>query len=226
MSSYQFAFHGLHLEARASGALWWAEGRCLIVADLHLGKSERLARRGGPLLPPYEGMVTLDRLTAEVETLEPARIVSLGDAFDDDLVAHSLDEQMTRGLGQLAEGRDWFWVAGNHDPASACSLFGAAGPESRLGQVALRHVACPGAGPDISGHFHPVIRLAGERRKSFLLGKQHLILPAFGAYTGGLCANDPALRNLVPEGIAICCGRRALPLPIGAVALPGRHRRR
>ena len=83
MSGYGFEYHGLRLVARGSGALWWPEGRWLVVADLHLGKSERMARRGGPLLPPYEGRATLERLAAEVAALEPAAIVSLGDGFDD-----------------------------------------------------------------------------------------------------------------------------------------------
>ena len=84
MTGFPFRWHGLVLEARCSGALWWPEGRWLIVADLHLGKSERMARRGGALLPPYEGRETLRRLAEEIAALDPACVVSLGDGFDDD----------------------------------------------------------------------------------------------------------------------------------------------
>ena len=90
MTGYVFDFHGLRLEARGSGALWWPLGRWLIVADLHLGKSERLARRGGPLLPPYEGLATLERLAAEIALLDPDCVVSLGDGFDDLAAASAL----------------------------------------------------------------------------------------------------------------------------------------
>lgn len=213
MTGHGFAFHGLRLEARASGALWWPEGAVLVAADLHLGKSERMARRGGPLLPPYEGLATLERLGAEIAALAPRAVVSLGDGFDDDAAAGALDPAVSAALGGLARGRDWVWIAGNHDPAAPRGLPGRALDEWRLAGVALRHEA--GQGPDISGHFHPVVRLAGERRRAFLLGRDHLLLPAFGAYTGGLAHDDPALAALVPRGLAVACGASAIPLPIG-----------
>ena len=213
MTGYRFDFHGLTLQARASGALWWPAGRWLVVADLHFGKSERLARRGGPLLPPSDGLATLDRLAAEIAVLAPDAVVSLGDGFDDLAAAEVLDPLVSAALARLAQGRDWIWLQGNHDPAAPQVLPGRAAAELWLGPVALRHEA--GQGPDISGHFHPVVRLAGERRRAFLLGAQHLLLPAFGAYTGGLAHDHPAVQALVPRGLAIACGARALPLPIG-----------
>lgn len=213
MTGYLFDFHGLSLEARGSGALWWPGGRWLVVADLHLGKSERLARRGGPLLPPYEGLATLERLAGEIAALAPEVVVSLGDGFDDLAAAQALDPLVAGALLALARGRDWVWLHGNHDPAAPRHLPGRSAAELRLGPVALRHEAGPG--PDISGHFHPVVRLAGERRRAFLLGPQHLLLPAFGAYTGGLAHDHAAVQALVPRGLAIACGPRAIPLPIG-----------
>lgn len=214
MTGYGFDFHGLRLVARGSGALWWPEARWLIVADLHLGKSERLARRGGPLLPPYEGLATLERLADEIALLDPMVVVSLGDGFDDLAAARALDGAVLARLIQLAQGRDWLWLQGNHDPGAPEGLPGRTMTDLRIGPVWLRHEA--GQGPDISGHFHPVVRLAGERRRAFLLGRDHLLLPAFGAYTGGLAHDAPALMDLVPQGLAIACGPRALALPIGA----------
>ena len=205
MTGYAFDWHGLGLEARCSGALWWPYGRWLIVADLHLGKSERMARRGGTLLPPYENLATLERLRGEVQALAPAVMVSLGDSFDDDAAARALPAPVRDGLMDLARGRAWHWIAGNHDRAG--------GPtEARIGGVTLRHEA--GRGPDISGHFHPVVRLAGRQTRAFLIGADHLILPAFGAYTGGLDASEPVLRDLVGPGLAVACAHRALPMPI------------
>lgn len=222
MSSHAFTFHGLRFEARASGALWWPDGRWLVVADLHFGKSERLARRGGPLLPPYEGLATLERLGSEIATLRPETVVSLGDGFDDMATIQALDPAVLAELQRMATMRDWFWISGNHDPLGDAKLPGRMLVELPLASVILRHQADPQAGPDISGHFHPVVRLAGERRRAFLLGKDHLILPAFGAYTGGLSCEDASLRRLIPKGIAIACGRRAVALPIGVAPAKGR----
>lgn len=216
--SLAFTFHGLALQARASGALWWPEARWLIVADLHLGKSERMARRGGALLPPYESLATLEKLAAEIHALSPRTVISLGDGFDDLTAAEELDPQIVALLQTLAAGREWVWVTGNHDPASPAShLPGISGTEIQAGPVVLRHEALPGYGPDISGHFHPVVRLAGERRRAFLIGQDHLIMPAFGTYTGGLRHDEAPLTDLIRSGIAgACCGSRVLPIPIGA----------
>ena len=117
MSGEAFAFAGTMLTARASGALWWAEARLLCVADLHLGKSERLARRGGTLLPPYETAETLARLAAEIAALSPAAVVCLGDSFDDGAAGRALAPEDAARLAALVAGRDWTWIAGNHDPA-------------------------------------------------------------------------------------------------------------
>ena len=210
MTGFAFVWHGLALEARCSGALWWPEGRWLVVADLHLGKSERMARRGGALLPPYEGAETLRRLEAEAEALDPGVIVSLGDGFDDDAAAEGLDPDLARRLDALAQGRQMLWIAGNHDPRA-----GGAGETLRMGPATLRHQP-EGEGPDISGHFHPVVRLAGARRRALLIGPSHMILPAFGAYTGGLEAESEAIARWVPRGLAVACLHKALPIPLRA----------
>lgn len=213
MTGYSFDFHGLRLIAQASGVLWWPDKRWLIAADLHLGKSERMARRGGPLLPPYEGIATLERLRAQIELLDPLRVISLGDGFDDLAAAKALAPALMQDLHAMSLGRDWIWIGGNHDPGAPMGMPGRSMQQIVMGPVTLRHEAA--AGPDISGHFHPVIRLAGMRRRAFLLGTDHLILPAFGDYTGGLICDDPALVALVPRGLAIACGARPLVAPIG-----------
>lgn len=213
---FQFQFHGLNLVARSSRALWWADEKCLIVADLHLGKSERMARRGGALLPPYEGRLTLERLQHEIAALSPQRVISLGDAFDDLAAAAALPMDERHLLHELAQGREWLWVSGNHDAGSLPDdLPGRVTTSALIGKIPLRHEAMPHASPDISGHFHPVARLAGSRLPSFLIGENHLILPAFGAYTGGLICSDPALVALAPRGIAAACyENRVFALPL------------
>lgn len=222
--SYPFDFAGERLEARPSGALFWPDRRWLVVADLHLGKSERMARRGGSLLPPYETLVTLDRLDSEIAATDPAAVISLGDGFDDDAAAEALPDLLCDRLRAMAWRRRWIWISGNHDPAPVCPrLPGETLAELGDGPV-LRHQA--GQGPDMSGHFHPCVRLAGDRRRCFLVGRDHLILPAFGAYTGGLAIDSPVLTALVPQGLAIACGARALPIPVGVPARAGRAGRR
>lgn len=209
MSHLAFSFHGQDFVARASGALFWPAQDALIVADLHFGKSERLARRGGALLPPFETRATLERVFAELDATGAARLISLGDSFDDDLARAGLDAE----LALICARAQVTWISGNHDPAPD-ALPGQHMPEITLNGLHLRHIAAQG--PDISGHYHPKLRIAGQRLAAFLIGHEHLILPAFGHYTGGLDWDSAALRALVPEGRAILTGDKAqmVPLPL------------
>ena len=223
MSGQTIILAGATLTACASGALWWEEARLLCVADLHLGKSERLARRGGTLLPPYETEETIARLAAEVERLAPRTVVCLGDSFDDSAAGDALAGGAAARLAALAAGRDWIWVAGNHDPR-APTLSGRAVAEVQLGALAFRHRAADLSGaPEVSGHYHPKLQLPVRRRTvsrpCFLYDSRRLILPAFGAYTGGLRAGSPALaRLLAPDARAVVTGDPCVTLPLAAFA--------
>jgi DNA ligase-associated metallophosphoesterase len=227
MDEQTFHLAGVALTARASGALWWPGAHLLCVSDLHLGKSERLARSGGPLLPPYETAETLDRLGAEITRLSPATVLCLGDSFDDDASADGLADPDLARLLVLMAGRDWIWIAGNHDPGPL-TLGGRHFAEHARGGLTFRHVAHPGAAPgEVSGHFHPKFRLAlGGRsltRACFLHDACRLILPAFGAYTGGLDAGHPALAGFFgTDARAILTGTPCLALPLTATR-PRRH---
>jgi uncharacterized protein len=202
MSGLPISFAGADLIARPSGALWWPKWRALIVADLHLGKSERMARRGGPLLPPFEGEETLARLQGEIGTLSPRVTFLLGDTFDDDASTSDV-------LDPLRLRTDLHLLSGNHDRASGT-------PCLRLDGIALRHQADPDDVPDLSGHFHPKLTVAGRRYRAFLIGQDHLILPAFGTYTGGMDANDRVLTDLIGPGRAVVVtGRAAHLVPYG-----------
>lgn len=194
-----------------SGGLWLAERRLLAVADLHLGKSERLARRGGPFLPPYETEETLGRLGDAIERLQPRIVVSLGDAFDDGQAAANLDDAIEERFLRLMAGRRWIWILGNHDP-QPIELGGESRAELTLDGVTFRHAPSAGAaGFEIAGHLHPKARISlrgrALRRRCFLVDKRRLILPAFGAYTGGLDAADPAFDPLLAhDATALLCG--------------------
>ncbi len=207
-----------------TGALWLPGSRLLAVGDLHLGKSERLARRGGALLPPYETADTLARLARLVEAVEPLEVVCVGDSFDDGGAAAALAREGRDRLGALMSARGWTWIAGNHDPRPT-GLGGISAPELTRGPVLFRHIAGrrpPENGVEVSAHYHPKARLChrGRRisRPCFLWDGARLILPAFGTYTGGLDAQDPALRRLLgPRARAYLTGRRVTSLPVASL---------
>jgi uncharacterized protein len=221
MSTCAFRFHGEDFIAYPSGALHWPAQDALLAADLHLGKSERVARRGGPLLPPFETEATLARLQSDLGQSCARKLILLGDSFDDDLASRAiLGAEGTTGnatalrlLAKLCADTELVWITGNHDPAPM-GLAGQVTEEMMLAGLALRHIA--GQGPDISGHYHPKMRIAGQRRPAFLIGAQHLILPAYGAYTGGLDYDAEPLRRLVPGGFGIVTGLAARMAPLAA----------
>ena len=213
MSAYDFRLCEAALTALPSGALYWADQGVLVVSDLHLGKSERIARRSGVLLPPYEVTETLSRLDADIATTAPRLVICLGDSFDD-LEAADLAEDHALWLTRLMAGRRWVWIEGNHDPGPV-DLGGEHRTELTLGPLTFRHIALLGATGEVSGHYHPKMRVAGQSRRCFLLDGARLILPAFGTYTGGLSSDSIAFSGLMEEGaIAILTGRKALPVPI------------
>ena len=218
MNGHAFSLAGAELCALPSGALWWAARRLLCVADLHLGKAERHARRGGAALPPYETEETLARLDADLTATGAETVLCLGDSFDDDAAARALPAAARTMVARLQAGRRWIWVAGNHDPGPT-DLGGTHLAEAAIGPLTFRHIAAPGATAEISGHYHPKARLrtaAGRvARKAFLIDGDRAILPAYGTYTGGLSCDDPALTALMrPDAIAVLTGRRALAVPM------------
>lgn len=202
------------LHALPSGGLYWPARGLLAVSDLHLGKSERIARRGGTLLPPYEGQATLDKLDADITACAPRVVLCLGDSFDDLAAAESQPEDQGLWLARLMAGREWIWVEGNHDPGPL-ALGGSHKAEARIGALIFRHIALRGESFEISGHYHPKARLAGQARPCFLADSRRILLPAYGAYTGGLHCHDPALSALMgTDALAVLTGARALAIPM------------
>ncbi|MBY8976586.1 ligase-associated DNA damage response endonuclease PdeM [Rhodobacteraceae bacterium NNCM2] len=215
------------VEAQPSGALWWPERSLLVVADLHLGRAERMAREGGALLPPYETAETLDRLDAEVNRLQPRLIISLGDSFDDLTAARNLGEEVVLRLERLSAGRRLIWIAGNHDPGPV-NLPGTHLDQALIAGVHLRHIADPTKpGAEISGHYHPkaLVSVKGRRisRRCFLVSDERVVLPAFGTYTGGLDILDPAFGELTGGDCrALLTGNKIISLPVEHLRSMGR----
>jgi DNA ligase-associated metallophosphoesterase len=185
---------------RCSGALWLAAERALVVADLHLEKGSAYAARG-QMLPPYDTRETLTRLAAEIDALTPAVVILLGDTFHDRKSEGRLAADDAERLRALARGRTLIWVIGNHDADGPRALPGEVADELTLYGLTLRHEPQPGPQPgEVSGHLHPAARVRATRgsvrRRCFVTDAERAILPAFGAYAGGLNVRDQAFAGL------------------------------
>lgn len=209
-----------------SGALYWPDENTLIVADLHLEKGSSFARFRSHL-PPYDTAATLAQLKRAVQFHQPARVIALGDSVHDRGAWERLSVDARTTLKQLfGQVDDWVWIAGNHDPHPPTGVPGRSAQELTIGDVALRHE--PG-GPlgtqqlEIAGHLHPAARVLGKggsaRRPAFATDGARLVLPAFGAYAGGLCLSSAPFKALFAPGKlnAWVCGRTRI------FTVPGRN---
>lgn len=202
MVPFSFAGHAFH--ALRSGAVWWPSRGALLVADLHFEKASWLAR-GGQMLPPYDTLATLELLADAVARTGARRIWCLGDSFHDPKGCERLHPSARTRLLALTAATDWTWITGNHDAGLVDHCGGAVVDEALVDGLTLRHEADPrDASPELSGHFHPKLRLTvrGQRvaRRCFVATATKLILPAFGALTGGLDAAHPEIVRAVGGG--------------------------
>lgn len=212
---------GARLLGDRSGGLYWPTRATLVVADLHLEKGSAYAVRG-QFLPPYDSAATLAGLEALVARYRPERVICLGDSFHDDGAAARLSDGDAARLAALVEGRDWVWIRGNHDPRPPRDWGGRVARELTLGPLVFRHEAAAGSpisgevsSGEVSGHFHPkaTVKLKVKRITSrcFVTDGRRLILPAFGAYSGGLSVLDPAIAGLFGKDFEVLVpGRRGL----------------
>ncbi|MGJ4927266.1 ligase-associated DNA damage response endonuclease PdeM [Bradyrhizobium sp. HKCCYLS2038] len=191
---------GTALRADLSGALVWDEQRLLVVSDLHLEKGSSYAARG-TLLPPFDTVATLRRLAAVVAHYEPRLVIALGDSFHDRDAHTRLTGDDRAAIANLQVGRDWVWITGNHDPAPH-GIGGEVADEVVIGAVTFRHEPT-GALGEIAGHLHPKARVATRartlERRCFVSDGERAVMPAFGAYAGGLSVRDAAFAKLFPK---------------------------
>jgi len=204
--------NGEELVLDSLGALWWPSERALVFADMHFEKGSAYAR-SGQLLPPYDTRTTLKRVSALMDIYQPALAIALGDSFHDRTAADRLDEierAMLTGIGNRA---DWIWITGNHDPHPPTWLAGTITEEVAIGGLVFRHepseIHMRG---EVAGHLHPckTVTRGGQslRRRCFASDGARLVMPSFGAYTGGLDVRDAALRSLFPKNfLAYVLGR-------------------
>lgn len=187
------------------GGLWLAAHRTLIVSDLHLEKGSAYAARSGQFLPPYDTRETLACLHEAVARFDPARVVALGDSFHDARGPERMEPGDRAMIAALQAGRDWVWIAGNHDRAVNEGVGGRYAETLRLGGLTLRHEpAAQAEDGEVAGHLHPCGKVAmrgrAVRRRCFVTDGRRFVMPAFGAYAGGLNVRDPVFDPLFPGG--------------------------
>jgi uncharacterized protein len=192
---------GTTLVADCAGALYWPQERILAVADLHLEKGSSFAARG-VLLPPYDTGATLARLAALIARYAPRTVIALGDSFHDGDGPGRIAASDRTALSALQRGRDWIWITGNHDPDPADPAHGIGGTFARtlaIGALSFRHHPT-GAEGEIAGHLHPVARVRARgrsmSRRCFAADGGRLVMPAFGAYAGGLNVRHRAFAEI------------------------------
>jgi DNA ligase-associated metallophosphoesterase len=189
---------GIALVADCAGALYWPEEGILAVADLHLEKGSSFAARG-VLLPPYDTAATLARIAALVARYAPRTVIALGDSFHDGKGPARVAASDRTTLAALQRGRDWIWIKGNHDPDPSNGVGGTFIVTLAVGTVSFRHQPT-GADGEIAGHLHPMARLSARgrsvSRRCFASDGRRLVMPAFGAYAGGLNVRHRAFADV------------------------------
>jgi DNA ligase-associated metallophosphoesterase len=221
MTPAPFHLAGARLALDPAGALYWPERALLAVSDLHLEKGSSFARHG-MLLPPWDTRATLDRLVLLLRHWRPRVLVALGDSFHDQSAAGRLAESDAARLRTIASRLRLVWVRGNHDPLPPEGLGGEAVRDFALEPLVFRHQAAPRVhGGEISGHYHPKAAIPARGtavcRPCFVGDSRRLLMPAFGAYTGGLDVRDPAIARLFPRGgrVFLLGQERLFSFPLG-----------
>ena len=220
--------NGARLVPDLSGALFWPDQETLVVSDLHFEKASSFAARGH-LLPPYDTADTLRQLEAAAARFRPARVICLGDSFHDGGAAERLGGAEAQRLRELTRRHEWIWIRGNHDPEPPADWGGYSVTELSLGALMFRHEALNGTAAgevmgEVSGHFHPKasVRIRARRltARCFVTDGRRLIVPAFGAFTGGLDVRSPAISRHFQAGFTVhMLGRqRVFPFPASALA--------
>ena len=205
---------GERLMLDPSGVMMWPAASVLVVSDLHLEKGTSYAKRG-MLLPPWDTRVTLGRLTAQLRRWQPRTVIALGDSFHDRTGSARLDAADAERLAHMTNAATFVWVQGNHDPDPPAGIGGQPVIELTIGALTFRHEGIVSSESEICGHHHPKasvpVRGTEISRPCFVSDARRLMMPAFGAYTGGLDVRSPAIRALFPRGgRAFLLGRERL----------------
>ncbi len=205
MDETGIAVNGETLVLTPAGAAWWPAQRTLVLADIHFEKGSAYAR-GRQFLPPYDTRSALKRIRTLMAHHAPARVIALGDSFHDPYGPSRLDDFEKDCLAEMGRQAEWIWIKGNHDPAPPSWLSGRAASEISIGALTFRHEpSSASARGEIAGHLHPCATITRRghsiRRRCFVTDGRRLVLPAFGAYAGGLDVREAAIRSLFGERV-------------------------
>lgn len=170
-------------------AIWWEDLRMLFIADFHIGKSSHFRKAGIPV-PTQVAHSNMKRFIELLQWYQPKDVVFLGDLFHSQ--ANREWQYFTDLLHQFPQVH-FHLIKGNHDVL----------PEKLWQQAPIRMQTTWQVGPfllthepmesvdllNLCGHVHPGVVLRGQARQGIKLpcyyfDKKHLILPAFGQFTG------------------------------------------
>lgn len=203
-----FEFNGEEFALVQERALYWPRERALLVADLHLEKASYYAKHG-QMLPPYDSRETLERVALAIRETGARRVFTLGDNFHDSAGPARLEPHAAGMLAALVRATDWVWITGNHDSRMEAAAGGTLAEELAVAGLMLRHQAKAGeTKPEVSGHYHPRLQITVRERSirrpcAVVSSSGRMILPAFGALTGGMNAADPAILGALQPAAAI-----------------------
>ena len=199
MTNINFSVVSLKLDK--SGILFWPEKKIAVASDLHLEKSSYLAKLG-IFLPPYESLLTLNRLCKILKKSDIKKLILLGDTFHDNQGYSRLSRESRKKFDYIISKYDTTFILGNHDrnieiPTVKKVL------NLKINEINFCHELSLSNFYEISGHYHPkvVLKKFNNRisTKCFVISKSKIILPSFGKFTGGLDVNDKVFKSLIKD---------------------------
>lgn len=222
---YAFILHQTPVVALPHALLWLPRSRTLIASDLHFEKGSAFAAKGA-LLPPFDTAETLARLQSVIDVLNPELLIALGDSFHDVNADGRLHNDDKDHLLALSRATPTIWIEGNHDPEVPSWLKGQRCASIAHDGLFFTHEPSGAVAGEVAGHLHPCARLTGAsgrsvRRRCFISDGRTLVMPAFGAFTGGLNVRDQAFDNLfsAPAIALVPGGTQRLPSNVRAIAV-------
>ena len=217
-----FELAGVTAVLDCTGAMWLPDDRVLVVSDLHFEKGSHFAERG-QFLPPYDTTATLETLERLVESYRPETVISLGDAFHDTRAEARMQEHDAQRLEGLTAKSEWIWILGNHDPLPPARFRGDARERCDVAGLRFSHEPGDHDAWQVAGHLHPCAVAQkngrGVRRKAFVTDGQRMIMPAMGAFTGGLNVLDDAYQGLLgaPLQVHLCGQEKVYQVPLASL---------
>jgi uncharacterized protein len=224
-SGYAFTLHQTPVVALPHGLLWLPRSRTLVGSDLHFEKGSAFAEKGA-LLPPFDTAETIARLSRVIAMLVPQTLIALGDSFHDVRADQRIDDRDRHKLLELSHATPTVWIEGNHDPEVPSWLLGKRTANFDYDGLNFTHEPTGSVAGEVAGHLHPCARIVGSsgrsiRRRCFISDGRTLIMPAFGAFTGGLNVRDVAFDGLFhnPAIALVMGGTPVKPTKISAIPL-------